>query len=476
MTVATTFHDTLKHLTGVYLDESRISSKTPDNMKTTVSQTIFLTMVNADYQPQLLLNFQCFIKRLGLKVMIVGSNPSVLEDASTDLAHYYHFNRSDFSSSRVKSKSLSSEVVKSIIILEILHLGYNVLFAEPDVIMLRNPLPYLLHRNMDLVFATNTQCAGGVMREQLDKLLIEDSNESFFFVHSNIRTIKLWNDTLQLSTHNKSHGLSEVQHIKQLPNSTMLHTGSCRDVTDEEQVLRNEEQVLHNEEDRLGEIFDIDFSITDHQSTRKFPEVKGRKLTMCFLNSCMFSSCMQPHYNQLLHQLRSRNLSPITVQANCGNSTKQIKDYLQAAGLWMFRPNEEGQCDISWLPRRYHRNHNNDPKPVHKKPAKLEFSDNIYDPKPAVIGSRINVLKEKPVSQEPSNPTLVKSNQEIQSIQKALLIHQNRIEGANKLLRNNKHRNQPRREVKDTTVLTKAKKYEKRAAFQKVDAAVPFKP
>ena len=41
---------------------------------------------------------------------------------------------------------------------DILVLGYDVLFSDTDVAMLRDPLPYLLWKNVDYVHSLNAVC------------------------------------------------------------------------------------------------------------------------------------------------------------------------------------------------------------------------------------------------------------------------------------------------------------------------------
>jgi hypothetical protein len=445
ITVCSTFYDILKPRVGVYTDESGIASRLSEKVKLTVSQTIFLTVVNNNDDRQLLLNFECFTKRLGLKLMIIGSNASGFDSAlaSTPNSHYYYsFNQSHFSQNKFQIVDSSPEIAKAVVIFEILQLGYNVLFAKPDVIMIRDPFPYLLYHRMDVVFATNSKCTREGLRELLDEpVLVDDIDESFFFVRSNNRTIKLWNDTVQTySFSNDSNHLSVLQ--KELAINTTLYTGACRDVTDEEQTLQHEESI--------SEAFDIDFTLKDHQAVHIPTLFKEKRLSICSLNSCMFSSCMLPQYNELIRQLHARHLPSISIHANCINSTDDKKGLLQAAGLWMLRSNE-GECEVKWLPQQHSYLTRN--KRTKKRPAKLQQvssdNNNIVQP-----GSN-----NTPPVETVIKPILEKSIQEVQSIQQALLLHYKRTKRTNKMLRDRSHHKQPRREVKDTTVLTKSKKY-----------------
>lgn len=447
ITVYATFYDDLKPVVGIYDDASRIPSRLSENAKTTVSQTIFLTMINTNEQRQLVHNFQCFKKRLGMKIMVIGLTPSSVENVVFTPNTYYRFNQSDFIASKFNTEIRSPEVAKLIIIREILQLGYHILFAAPEVIMLRNPLPYVIHQSMDLVFATSGKCISERIRALSEENeLIEEINESFFFVRSNIRTLELWNDTLHMlhaSNNSYDYQHSIMYHIQQLSSNMVLHTGGgCRDITDEEQIIPQAESA--------SETFDIDFSVSNHHAASKRQEMKERKLTMCSLDYCMFtSSCLLPQSQQ---PQQSQHLF-ITIHANCVNNSSidQKKEYLQKAGVWMLRSspnnNDREECDIAnWKPPR-HNHHNRDSnnrKRAHKKAVKLDVPD-------------VN---------DNGKPVLEKSMQDIQSIQKALLLHQNLIQsGANNKgsKTTNSHRIKQqarRREVKDTTVLTKAKKYD----------------
>eukprot|EP01036_Dinobryon_divergens_P028204 gene28204-37108_t len=73
---------------------------------------------------------------------------------------------------------------------DILKLGYNVLFSDTDVAMIRDPLPYMLWENVDYVHSLNYWCNVGE-KWDFHKSKVE-GNTGFYFVRSNNNTVQLW--------------------------------------------------------------------------------------------------------------------------------------------------------------------------------------------------------------------------------------------------------------------------------------------
>jgi hypothetical protein len=43
-------------------------------------------------------------------------------------------------------------------VLQVLEANYNVIFIDPDIALLRNPIPYLIWKNVDYVHSLNWVC------------------------------------------------------------------------------------------------------------------------------------------------------------------------------------------------------------------------------------------------------------------------------------------------------------------------------
>lgn len=147
-----TLHEQLQKSAGVYKDK-----KIDDLFK-----TVIVTTANYAYLNQLQ-NFMCFADRLQLKVLIVSMDEQA-HAAVTSQSHYDSFLFNPGKKVRANNapwRSAQFQVItgrKLLIVLNILQSGYNVLFSDPDVAILRDPMPYLLWDHVDYVHSMNVLC------------------------------------------------------------------------------------------------------------------------------------------------------------------------------------------------------------------------------------------------------------------------------------------------------------------------------
>jgi len=82
-------------------------------------------------------------------------------------------------------------------IIAVMEMQHDVIFIDMDIALIRDPLPYLLWRNVDYVHSHNRICP---QFEQWDFFKSdEEGNTGFYYARSNPRTLKLWKDALALS-------------------------------------------------------------------------------------------------------------------------------------------------------------------------------------------------------------------------------------------------------------------------------------
>ena len=148
----------LQQAAGVYTDPQR---------QVGLERIVVVTGCNHGFLNHLL-NFRCFADRLGLKFLVVAMD----EQANTNLTKhtkmltYYMPTGADNTSASVTSDSVTFRskqfnlitARKKEAVHDILVLGYDVLFSDTDVAMLRDPLPYLLWKNVDYVHSLNAVC------------------------------------------------------------------------------------------------------------------------------------------------------------------------------------------------------------------------------------------------------------------------------------------------------------------------------
>eukprot|EP01032_Pedospumella_encystans_P035608 gene35608-40279_t len=148
---------------------------------------------------------------------------------------------------------------------DILQLGYDVLFSDTDVAMIRDPLPYMNRINVDYAHSLNYMCTVGETWD-FHKSKIE-GNTGFYFVRSNNNTVKLWADAFAAAP--KYPRLDDQaifwKVIRTSKKPAVLPIGKCRNF---------------NSADDMASMF------------RHHGHDHMKYLISCVLDTCMFSSGM----------------------------------------------------------------------------------------------------------------------------------------------------------------------------------------
>jgi len=79
----------------------------------------------------------------------------------------------------------------------VLKLGYDVVFLDTDVVLVNDPIPIFVWNNVDYVFGINAYCD-----QRLEWDFYKSQNEGntgFYFVRSNAKVFKLWDEFLKLA-------------------------------------------------------------------------------------------------------------------------------------------------------------------------------------------------------------------------------------------------------------------------------------
>ena len=135
----------------------------------------------------IVLNYQIYARKLGLKTLFVSLDRKTHEELSNmNLSSFYYEKISDISKTESKFGSYNFNLkgaVKFEITLELIRLGYHVLLVDFDVIFLKNPLPVFDCHNCDIegqnergkicvgiVFTRNTSKSIRFYRELVSKL------------------------------------------------------------------------------------------------------------------------------------------------------------------------------------------------------------------------------------------------------------------------------------------------------------------
>jgi hypothetical protein len=146
---------TLKRATGVYQDPL---------YNPNMNKTVIITASNYGYV-NFLYNFKCFTDRLKLKVLVLSMDSKIhvhIEHKmnSTFSSYYCHGNqtiREDPAIFRSTQFNLIT-LRKTEAIIAVMTLGYDIIFIDSDIALIRDPVPYLIWRNVDYAFSHNAIC------------------------------------------------------------------------------------------------------------------------------------------------------------------------------------------------------------------------------------------------------------------------------------------------------------------------------
>lgn len=147
----------LKESSGIFTDPKR---------QVGLERTVLVTGCNYGFLNHLN-NFKCFADRIGLKFLVVALDAKVYQHLTkhTTMHTYYMASGSDNTttvtgdSTTFRSKQFNLITArKKEAVHDVLALGYDVLFSDTDVAILRDPMPYLLWKNVDYVHSLNAVC------------------------------------------------------------------------------------------------------------------------------------------------------------------------------------------------------------------------------------------------------------------------------------------------------------------------------
>ena len=143
---------------GIFVDKKR---------QVGLKHTVLVTGCNYGFINHLQ-NFKCFADRLGLKFLVIALDERsyIHLTKHTDMNVYYMALGSDKSSDAITSDSTTFRskqfnlitARKKEAVHDILSLGYDVIFSDTDVAILKDPTPYLLWKNVDYVHSLNAPC------------------------------------------------------------------------------------------------------------------------------------------------------------------------------------------------------------------------------------------------------------------------------------------------------------------------------
>jgi hypothetical protein len=134
------------------------------SIRTKLSNAVFIIMVNHGYVDQAR-NLDCYMKRLNFKYLAIALDKSAYDEmkAGMDIPVYLSRIHSSFASvSSIYGTPEYASIVKykTKMVQIILHMGYDVIFSDTDIAIVRDPFPYMVWNDVDYVHTQNAFCDG----------------------------------------------------------------------------------------------------------------------------------------------------------------------------------------------------------------------------------------------------------------------------------------------------------------------------
>ena len=303
----------LQSVVGVYREH--LATHDADTKKI-LDKTVILTASNYGYLNHLQ-NFNCFLQRLNLKFLVISldlpTHNYIL--ARTNMTSFYWI--TDIADKKVmiaasEFRSHQFNIItnrKEEAVHMVLSLGFNVLFIDTDVALLRDPFQLIIWKNVDYVYSHNRICPQCYNDWEFSNPEYE-GNTGFYFARANNLTVKLWDDAFKLSFMHP--GLDDQtifwKNLKSTVNPRVSSMKLCENFT----------------------------------SNSSF-----NTLVICPLDGCMFSAgaLRGVAYNWLLENLLKRRVKLFTVHANYIRSNAAKQHALDYHGYWLATSSKDGNWD-----------------------------------------------------------------------------------------------------------------------------------
>ena len=151
-----TIETVLQRVAGVFHNESKRNEYGGD-----LDKTVVMTGCNHGFLNHLM-NFKCFAERLGIKFLVVALDEKTHDfirlNTSVDSIYMQYAGVTE-EATEFRSKQFNLITTrKKEAVHDVLKLGYDVLFSDTDVAIVRDPFPYLLWTNVDYVHSLNCIC------------------------------------------------------------------------------------------------------------------------------------------------------------------------------------------------------------------------------------------------------------------------------------------------------------------------------
>jgi hypothetical protein len=297
----------LAKVAGVYQDGALVN-------KYQLEKTVLVTGCNHGYLNHLF-NFDCFAQRLAMKYLIITMDDRAESYIHANAPHLTTFpllGKHDIGPAPTTFRTSQFNLItarKMAAVLAILQSGYDVLFSDTDVAIVRDPFPYLIWKHVDYVHSLNEHCQISTVYDSFWENPNMEGNTGFYFVRSSAKSIRLWTETLAACAKNPSLDDQSIfwKVLRNASHPSVHSLGLCRD----------------------------DVSAASTAASKDI-------FTSCILDTCLFNSGalsrIHPEhfvYETVLEHLAELNASVVTIHANfmVGNRKKQQR--MQEHKIWL---------------------------------------------------------------------------------------------------------------------------------------------
>jgi len=317
------FEAALNRTVGVYVDGERAKQLNLD-------RTLIMTATNFGFLNHLQ-NFNCFLKRLGLKFLVISLDEAAHEFITKEtnmLSVLWTSSSKTVDKDAVNFGTPGFAIISELkyqAVFEALKLGVDVIFSDTDVLFLQNPVPFLISQQVDYVHSVNDFCPAPYFN-----YMTREGNTGFYYVRSNNRTMKLWSDTVMKGS-----------KYPDLDDQTILWYHVLRESTDPI-VVSLSRCVLPSSNSNSN----------SNNNASKRRRMQGQindtvVFVMCALDPCLFTAGIlaDPVWGgrpaNLKSQLKIMNRDmPVTMHANFmfGNAKKRQR--MIEHNLWLFESHD----------------------------------------------------------------------------------------------------------------------------------------
>jgi len=316
------FVEVCKQMAGYYKDP---------NQNPALRKTIIIVAVNNGYA-DFLHNFKCYMDRLGMKFLPLSMDKKIHKYITENEVSPTYLLRDIPGRERVSSEPsgfggrnfnlIGCRKIEAVG--AALSLGYDVLFSDVDIAILRDPLHHIFYPGIDYVHSQNKGC--GSKWDFFEKM---EGNTGFYSALSNHKTISTFDLTYRSCSRAPLYDDQTMFWLilRTNPSLTPKPKTQCPHI----QGKAKENNLLY---------FNVQ-KLRVHGSP-----VESNNIVSCPLHSCLFSTAAlssATNLYKLRTYLSAHNDKAVTVHANWMNGKSKKKEAMQRAGLWITRkPNKAG--------------------------------------------------------------------------------------------------------------------------------------